>query len=86
MVTKIQRLPSVLEDRGRSRSAHYNDIKEGLFTSPVLVGLRAVGWPDYEVNAVNAARIAGATDSEIRKLVSELMEKRKTLKWDGGQQ
>ena len=36
----------MLRARGRSRSAHYLDIQQGLFTSPVHIGLRAVGWRD----------------------------------------
>lgn len=78
MVTKISRLPTVLSERGRSRSAHYDDIKKGLFTRQVLIGLRAVGWPSGDAPAINAARIAGKTDDEIRKLVLKLEAARKT--------
>ena len=35
-----------------------------------------MGWPDYEVEAVNAARIAGKTDDEIRVLVEYLQGQR----------
>jgi len=73
----ILRLPAVLRKRGRSRSAHYLDIQEGLFTHPVSIGSRAVGWPEHEVDAINAARIAGKTDSEIRRLVRKLEVARK---------
>ncbi|MET0008719.1 MAG: AlpA family phage regulatory protein [Candidatus Thiodiazotropha sp. 6PLUC9] len=76
-VTSILRLPTVLRKRGRSRSAHYLDIQEGLFTHPVSIGSRAVGWPAHEVDAINAARIAGKTDSEIRTLVHKLEVARK---------
>ena len=41
------------------------------------IGLRAVGWPSYEVAAINAARIAGKTDEEIRALVVKLEAARK---------
>ncbi len=77
MVTTISRLPTVLHERGRSRSAHYLDIQQGLFTCPVAIGLRAVGWPSTEVEALNAARIAGKTDEEIRALVVKLEAARK---------
>jgi len=76
-VTSILRLPAVLRKRGRSRSAHYLDIQEGLFTPPVSIGSRAVGWPEHEVDTINAARIAGKTDSEIRMLVRKLEVARK---------
>lgn len=65
MVTTISRLPTVLRERGRSRSAHYQDIKQGLFTRPVQIGLRSVGWPSIEVATINAARIAGKSEDEI---------------------
>ena len=77
MVNTILRLPSVLRERGRSRSAHYLDIQQGLFTRPVLIGQRAVGWPADEVAALNAARIAGKSEEEVRALVAELETARK---------
>lgn len=79
MTNTILRLPAVLKERGRSRSAHYQDIQQGLFTKPVSIGLRAVGWPENEVLALNAARIAGKSNDEIRQLVFKLEAARKTL-------
>lgn len=79
MVTTILRLPAVLCERGRSRSAHYKDIQQGLFTRPVAIGLRAVGWPAAEVAALNAARIADKSDEEIRALVLKLEAARKAV-------
>jgi prophage regulatory protein len=79
MVKTIQRLPAVLHERGRSRSSHYLDIQQGLFTRPVAIGARAVGWPADETETLNAARIAGKTDDEIRSLVVNLEAARKTL-------
>jgi prophage regulatory protein len=77
MTHTILRLPAVIRARGRSRSAHYLDIQQGLFTRPVAIGLRAVGWPSEEVQALNAARIAGKSDEEIRALVVKLEAARK---------
>ena len=51
----------------------------GLFTKPVPIGQRSVGWPDYEVVAINAARIAGKSEAEIRELVNRLHAKRTEL-------
>lgn len=68
----IHRIPAVLRIRGRSRSAHYKDIQDGLFPHPVRIGLRAVGHPDNELTQLNAARIAGKSDEEIRALVVQL--------------
>lgn len=63
----------------RSNASIYNLIREGLWTKPVLIGQRSVGWPDDEVRALCAARIAGKTDDEIRELVSRLHLKRTEL-------
>lgn len=79
MSSIILRLPQVLNARGRSRSSHYLDIQKGLFSKPVNIGYRAVGWPSNEVEAINNARIAGKSEDEIRSLVSELEEARKAL-------
>lgn len=73
----ILRLPAVLKARGRSRSTHYLDIQQGLFTRPVSLGSRAVGWPEHEVEALNEARIAGKGEAEIRSLVCTLEASRK---------
>ena len=78
VASAIIRLPAVLKKRGRSRSAHYLDIQEGLFTRPVSIGSRAVGWPEHEVDAINAARIAGKSEDEIRQLVAKLEAARKS--------
>ena len=77
MSNTILRLPAVLRERGRSRSAHYFDIQQGLFTHPVQIGLRAVGWPTTEVAMLNAARIAGKSEAEIREMVARLEAARK---------
>ena len=61
---------------GHSRSTNYRHIKDGLLTKPVRIGLRAAGWPDYEIEAINQARLQGKSDDEIRELVSNLMEAR----------
>lgn len=79
MTNTILRLPAVLRERGRSRSAHYLDIQQGLFTRPVSIGARAVGWPASEVTALNAARIADKSDDEIRELVMKLEAERKAV-------
>lgn len=76
----ILRMPAVkLETGHRSHASIYNAIKDGLFTTSVSIGKRAVGWPDYEVKAINAARIAGKSEDEIRELVSRLLAKRDEL-------
>lgn len=74
---KIVRLPAVKAAFGwRSHASVYNDIKAGLFTEPVKIGVRSVGWPDNEVEALCAARVAGLSDDQIRELVDTLHGKR----------
>jgi prophage regulatory protein len=80
MKRSILRIPAVKNESGLARSTIYLRIKEGLWTRPVSLGARAVGWPSYEVEAINAARIAGKSDEEIRKLVVKLEAARKVLK------
>ena len=76
----IHRMPAVKAATGHSSHASiYNGIKDGLFTKPVKIGQRSVGWPSYEVDAINAARIAGKSDAEICELVKLLHAKRKEL-------
>ncbi len=79
MTNKLLRLPHVLELRGKSRSAHYDDIQKGLMTPPVNLGGRSVGWPEREISAINAALIAGKSESEVKKLVRKLVSDRKSL-------
>ena len=77
MKRTILRMPAVKTESGLSRSTIYLRVSQGLWTKPVSLGYRAVGWPSDEVEALNAARIAGKTDDEIRDLVVELETARK---------
>ena len=72
----ILRLPKVLAISGCSRSYIYQLINEGLWPKSIRLGARAVGWPESEVSAVCAARIAGKSDQEIQRLVRLLHEQR----------
>ena len=81
MIQSILRLPVVKTSTGLSRSTVYLRIAQGVFTRPVSLGGRAVGWPAHEVAAVNAARIAGKSETEIRALVTQLETARKLMHW-----
>jgi prophage regulatory protein len=72
MKRTILRIPSVKSESGLSRSTIYLRIAQGLWTKPVSLGARAVGWPSDEIEAINTARIAGKTDEEVRALVAQL--------------
>ena len=80
MTHTILRLPSVTAESGYSRSTIYLRIAQGLWTKQVSLGPRCVGWPEHEVAALNAARIAGKSDEEIRGLVLRLEAARKAAK------
>jgi len=73
----ILRMPAVKAETGhKSHASIYTAIRAGLFTQPVPIGERSVGWPDYEVQAINRARIAGQTEAQIKELVNRLHAKR----------
>lgn len=76
----ILRMPAVkLETGHKSHASIYTAIKAGMFTQPVQIGQRSVGWPSNEVQAINAARIAGKSETEIKELVNRLHAKRTEL-------
>lgn len=79
MLQTILRLPAVKAGTGYSRSTIYLRISQGLWTKQVCLGPRSVGWPSGEVTALNAARIAGKSDQEIRDLVLKLEAARKLV-------
>jgi len=78
MKRTILRMPAVKSESGLSRSTIYLLISQGLWTKPVSLGARAVGWPSDEVEKLISAQIAGITDDEIRALVTKLEANRKS--------
>jgi prophage regulatory protein len=73
----ILRLPAVMAETGyRSHASIYTRVRGGLFPKPVAIGAHSVGWPSEEIHAINAARIAGKTDDDIRGLVTRLHDRR----------
>lgn len=79
MTHTILRLPAVKSQSGYSRSTIYLRITQGLWTKQVTLGPRSIGWPANEVSALNAARITGKPDEDIRALVMKLEASRKGL-------
>ena len=75
----ILRPKAVQARRGRSRSAHYKDITDGLFVPSISIGNRAVGTPDYEVDTMISAQIEGRSNEELQALVKELVAARKDI-------
>lgn len=62
-----------------SKSTHYQHIKQGLMVEPVQQGAQSVAYPEHEIQAIIAARIAGKSDDEIRTLVANLHEQRQEV-------
>jgi prophage regulatory protein len=84
MINAILRFPDVQALTGFPRSTLYSRIAIGLFTKSVKISRRTAGWPSREVDALNAARIAGKSDEQIRALVRKLEAMR--TKGNGGKQ
>lgn len=78
MQKQFTRLAGVKKRWGyKSDSGIYNAVARGLITKPVKISLRASGWPDDEIDAIIEARIAGASNDDIRALVATLHERRR---------
>lgn len=58
----LERLPQVIARTQLSRSEIYRKVALGQFPSPIKLGERASAWPEHEVSAWIASRIA-ARDS-----------------------
>lgn len=54
----LLRLREVTRRTGKSRSSVYRDVAAGTFPAPVKLGERASAWPEHEISAWCAARIA----------------------------
>ena len=75
-MAKLIKLPDVEAISALRCTNIYGAIKVGLFPPPVKVTARASAWVEDEVLAINAARIAGQSDHQIRKLVADLIDAR----------
>jgi prophage regulatory protein len=75
----LLRLETVVSRRGRSRPQIYVDIKRGILTPPVRLGSKLSAWPSNEIDALNRAEIAGASQDELRALVQRLVKERQDL-------
>jgi prophage regulatory protein len=60
----------------RSNASIYKMITDGLWPRSIRIGQRSVGWPEFEVDQICKARVAGYTDEQIRSLVDALHLKR----------
>lgn len=72
----LLRLPAVLQRRGRQKSQHAEDVRDGVFTKPIKPSSRLALWPAHEVDQLVAAEVAGATPDQVRDLVKKLEAQR----------
>lgn len=55
---RILRRPEVESKTGFKRAHIYNLIKQGRFPKPMRLGVRAVGWDSFEIEAWIAERLS----------------------------
>lgn len=79
MAYHLFRRPQVEAETGLPRSTLYLRISQGLWTKPISLGARSVAWPASDVQALNAARIAGKSNEEVRALVKQLEASRSQI-------
>ena len=74
---RLLRLGRVKDLTGLGTTSVYGHIQLGLMPPPIKLTERTSAWPEDEIAAINAARIAGKSNKEIRQLVTELVAARK---------
>lgn len=79
MNNRMMRLSDINITTGMSCTMIYRYISKHLWTKPVKLGTRNIGWPEREVEILMAARIAGQTDKQIKQLVKQLESERQQL-------
>lgn len=72
----LLRINDVMSRTGLPRSSVYEKIKNKEITPPVAIGPRKVAWPSYEIDKINRALISGASNIQIKALVSRLTSER----------
>ena len=76
MALKLKRLDSAREITGVSRSGIYAGMKKGVFPPSIKLAGRTCAWLEHELEALNAARMAGKSEAEIEEVILELVAKR----------
>ena len=69
---------------GIPTSSWYELVNDGLAPPAVKLSKYTAAWPFSELTAMNAARIAGKSDDEIRKLVKRVVAARESA-FDGAE-
>jgi prophage regulatory protein len=79
MVLALLKRPEVRKRHLLGDSSLYEHIRKGLFTPPIKTNKQTSAWPEHESDAIICARIAGASDDELRELVKQLVANRAKL-------
>lgn len=59
-----------------SKGLIYKWIATGLCPPGIKIGVRAVRWPERELQRIAEARIAGASDNQVRAIVTDIIAER----------
>jgi len=77
-INMLRRKPAA-KKLGICTSQSYIHEKEGLIPEFVSIGARAMAVSEKEIDVVNAARMAGKSNDEIKVIVRQLMDDRKVF-------
>lgn len=61
---------------GLGRSELYRQVALSVLPQPIRRGVRGVAWPAHEIDIVLEARMAGASNDELRAIVGRLHAER----------
>jgi len=76
---RIERKNDVLARLNLSKSSFHNRINQGLWTPPISLGDRAVGFLKHENDQILASYVRGASNDEIKALVITLVAARQNI-------
>ena len=65
-------ISEVLRRKGGGKSSLYSAIKAGDFPKPIKLGLRRIGWPEYEVDAIMQFFLRGENQTELKDFVKKI--------------
>lgn len=75
-VHAVARINEACKVTGETRSTYYSKAAAGQLPRPIKIGPRAAAVPVRELAAINAARIRGESDAQIKALVARLHAER----------
>lgn len=75
----FRRPREIMRRRASSRSTLYRDLAAGLLPPLIRLGPGRVGLPENELDRIDRALIAGASDDEVRALVREIVAQRQQV-------